>query len=83
MEQKTDLSEAEIAVHWPEEGYYQPPVSFIARANLTDGDIFKRFSVEKVHRVLQGIRRPSDLVQVLGDDAGYEQCAVLAMAHGR
>ncbi len=46
MEQKTDLSEAEIAVHWQEEGYYQPSTSFIAQANLTDPDIFKRFSVD-------------------------------------
>ncbi len=46
MEQKTDLSEAEIAVHWQEEDYYQPAVSFIAQANLTDGDIFKRFDVQ-------------------------------------
>ena len=46
MEQKTDLSEAEIAVHWQEEGYYHPPASFIAQANLTDPDIFKRFSVD-------------------------------------
>ncbi|MGH7067017.1 MAG: hypothetical protein ACREEU_04440, partial [Acetobacteraceae bacterium] len=41
-----DVSEASIAVHWQEEGYYQPPPTFIAQANLADPDIFKRFSVE-------------------------------------
>ena len=41
-----DVSEAQIAVHWQEEGYFYPPVSFIAQANLTDGSIFQRFSLE-------------------------------------
>ncbi|WP_179400881.1 acetate--CoA ligase [Burkholderia guangdongensis] len=42
-----DVSEAQIAVHWPEENYYEPPVSFIAQANLTDAGIFERFSLDK------------------------------------
>ena len=42
----SEVSEAEIAVHWQEEGYYHPPVSFIAQANLTDPDVYKRFSLE-------------------------------------
>ncbi|MDA8049395.1 MAG: acetate--CoA ligase [Rhodospirillales bacterium] len=46
MEKQTDLSEAEIAVHWQEEGYYHAPVSFVVQANLRDADVFKRFSPE-------------------------------------
>ncbi|MBI3912997.1 MAG: AMP-binding protein, partial [Chloroflexi bacterium] len=42
----TEVSEAEIAVHWREEEYFPPPASFIAQANMTDPDIFKRFSLE-------------------------------------
>jgi acetyl-CoA synthetase len=41
-----EVSEAEIAVHWQEEGYYPPPVSFVAQANLTDANVFKRFSLD-------------------------------------
>jgi len=43
----TDISEAQIAVHWPEEGTYAPPNSFIAQANLTDAGIFQRFALDK------------------------------------
>ncbi len=42
----SEVSEAEIAVHWQEEGYYHPPVSFIAQANLTDAGVHKRFSLD-------------------------------------
>ena len=41
-----DVSEAQIAVHWPEEGYYAPPNVFIAQANLTDEGIFQRFALD-------------------------------------
>ncbi|WP_194904029.1 acetate--CoA ligase [Catenulispora rubra] len=39
-------SEAQIAVHWREEGYVYPPASFIAQANGTDAGLFERFSLE-------------------------------------
>ena len=41
-----DLTEAQIAVHWKEEEYIQPPASFIAQANLNDPSVAKRFSLE-------------------------------------
>ena len=41
-----ETSEAQIAVHWQEEGYYPPSPKFIGQANLTDDDIFRRFSLE-------------------------------------
>ncbi|QCP49114.1 acetate--CoA ligase [Trinickia violacea] len=46
-QQTLDVSEAQIAVHWPEEDYFLPPASFIAQANLTDQDVFARFSLDK------------------------------------
>jgi acetyl-CoA synthetase len=46
MEQPSDLSEAEIAVHWQEEKYYYPSEQFIAQANLTDKQVYERFSLE-------------------------------------
>jgi acetyl-CoA synthetase len=42
----SEVSEAEIAVHWQEEGYYPAPVSFIAQANMADANVYKRFSLE-------------------------------------
>jgi acetyl-CoA synthetase len=47
MEQQSDVSEAEIAVHWQEEQYYRPSAEFIAQANLTDGKVYERFALDK------------------------------------
>ena len=44
--QEAQVSEAQIAVHWPEEAYYHPPAKFIAQANAADPAIFERFSEE-------------------------------------
>ncbi|MBI5895104.1 MAG: acetyl-coenzyme A synthetase, partial [Desulfobacterales bacterium] len=41
-----ETSEAEIAVHWQEEGYYYPSYKFVAQANMTDKSIYERFSLE-------------------------------------
>ena len=43
----TALSEAQIAVHWREEEYYEPPASFVAQANGSDPAIFERFAEER------------------------------------
>jgi len=40
------ISEREIAVHWQEEPYYSPSVKFIAQANMTDENIYQRFSLD-------------------------------------
>jgi acetyl-CoA synthetase len=42
-----ETSEAQIAVHWHEEGYYYFSSSFIAQPNLTDESVFERFSLDK------------------------------------
>lgn len=42
----TEISEAQIAVHWKEEEYYYPPAKFIAQANAADPAIFERFREE-------------------------------------
>jgi acetyl-CoA synthetase len=39
-------SEAQIAVHWREEEYYEPPADFAAQANANDPAILERFSPE-------------------------------------
>jgi acetyl-CoA synthetase len=48
MAEKENLetSEAQIAVHWQEEGYYYPSAQFIAQANMTDPAVYDRFSLE-------------------------------------
>src|SRR5215469_189515 len=43
----TAVTEAEIAVHWKEEEYYQPSSKFIGQANLTDPAVMERFSLER------------------------------------
>src|SRR5579875_1743875 len=45
--QETEVSEAQIAVHWREEEYYQPPPAFVAQANANDPAIFDRFTEDK------------------------------------
>src|SRR5205809_3754820 len=42
-----EVSEAQIAVHWREEEYYQPPVTFVAQANAADPAILERFREER------------------------------------
>ncbi len=41
-----EVSEAQIAVHWREEEYYEPPEAFAAQANANDPAILERFSEE-------------------------------------
>ncbi len=41
-----EVSEAQIAVHWKEEEYFEPTPKFIGQANVTDDSIFKRFAME-------------------------------------
>ncbi|HWO71282.1 MAG TPA: acetate--CoA ligase [Actinomycetota bacterium] len=44
---EVQVSEAQIAVHWREEEYYQPPAAFIGQANAADPAIFERFREER------------------------------------
>lgn len=41
------MTEAEIAVHWGEESYFQPSAQFAAQANLTDKDIRERYNLSR------------------------------------
>ena len=45
--QEPQVSESQIAVHWREEGYIEPPGSFIGQANAADPGIYDRFSEDK------------------------------------
>ena len=45
--ENTEVSEAQIAVHWKEEGYFQPPKKFIEQANVRDPEIRARFSLKR------------------------------------
>jgi acetyl-CoA synthetase len=44
---ETESSEAQIAVHWREEEYFEPPDTFAAQANASNPDILERFSEER------------------------------------
>jgi acetyl-CoA synthetase len=43
----SESSEALIAVHWRDEGYYPPPASFVAQANASDPAIREQFTEDK------------------------------------
>jgi acetyl-CoA synthetase len=45
--ESAESSEATIAVHWREEGYYSPPAAFTAQANAGDPAIRERFTEDK------------------------------------
>ena len=45
----TEVSEAQIAVHWKEEEYYQPSERFKAQANVRDPRIFEQFTAVVEH----------------------------------
>ena len=44
--EETEVSEAQIAVHWREEELYRPPPKFIGQANASDPAIRARFTEE-------------------------------------
>jgi acetyl-CoA synthetase len=44
---ESQVSESQIAVHWREEEYYEPPAAFTAQANANDPAIFDRFTEDK------------------------------------
>jgi len=41
------VSESQIAVHWREEGYIEPPGSFVGQANAADPGIYDRFGEDR------------------------------------
>ncbi|HXZ99756.1 MAG TPA: acetate--CoA ligase [Candidatus Binatia bacterium] len=45
--EEQELSEAQIAVHWREEEYIQPPASFVEQANAKDPAILERFAEDR------------------------------------
>src|SRR5947208_13978234 len=45
--EQTEVSEAQIAVHWKEEAYYQPSEKFKAQANMRDPRIFEKFGLDR------------------------------------
>src|SRR6266540_6044413 len=47
MTSEQQTSESQIAVHWREEEYYQPPSRFVGQANASDPSIRERFSEER------------------------------------
>src|SRR5437867_13337710 len=56
----TEVSEAQIAVHWKEEEYYQPSEKFKAQANMRDPHVFEKFGSTKFRNASENnpISRP-------------------------
>jgi acetyl-CoA synthetase len=65
-EEQTSVSESQIAVHWREEEYYEPPAKFIEQANANDPAIFERFSEEHFPECFK------EYAELLTWDAGWE-----------
>ena len=77
------LTEAQIAVHWKEEEYFQPPAKFIGQANLNDPAIVEKFSEEAFPRMFSRIRRAASLGQVLAHHARHQRSALLEVVRRR
>jgi acetyl-CoA synthetase len=45
--EEMEVSESQIAVHWREEEYIEPPRSFVQQANANDPAIFERFGRDR------------------------------------
>jgi acetyl-CoA synthetase len=46
-DESSESSEALIAVHWRDEGYYPPPAKFVAQANASDPAIREQYTEDK------------------------------------
>jgi acetyl-CoA synthetase len=44
---EVQVSESQIAVHWREEEYFNPPAKFVGQANASDPSIYDRFGEER------------------------------------
>ena len=66
-----DVSEAQIAVHWQEEEYFQPSTQFIAQANMTDAGIYDQFSLDNFPEWYKAYAVKNDAPLILGIGAGF------------
>ena len=64
-----EVSEAQIAVHWREEEYYEPPAAFAAQANANEPAILERFSEKNFPECVHRVRRHAHLGQEVGHAA--------------
>ena len=79
-----EVSEAQIAVHWREEEYFNPPAKFIEQANASDPAIRKRRPARSTS--WSGFKEYADLLtwtMSLAHDTGHEQSSVLEVVRGR
>ena len=72
QDKTTEVSEAEIAVHWQEEDYVKPPAKFVAQANLTDKTVFERFSLDNFPDCFKEYADLLDWTKDLGPHARHE-----------
>ena len=80
---EAEVSEAQIAVHWREEEYFNPPAEFIAQANANDPAILERFSEENFPECFKEYADLLDVGPLLAHDARHEQSAVLEVVRRR
>ena len=79
----TGSSEAEIAVHWREEGLIQPTAGIHRPGQHDRPGHLRAVQPGRLPRVLQGVRRPARLGRVLAHDARHQQPAVLEVVRRR
>ena len=81
--EELEVSEAQIAVHWREEEYIQPPPRFIGQANAPDPAIWTDVRRGALPGVLPGVRRPARLGPVLAHHPGHQRPAFLEVVRRR
>src|SRR5205814_8196510 len=84
----TEVSEAQIAVHWKEEAYYQPAEKFKAQANMRDPRIFDQFGLDRVpdcFRTYAAMPTWSEPCRTVLDtsDAPFSQCCARGPRYAR
>ena len=79
----TEVSEAQIAVHWKEEEYYQPSEAFKAQANLRDPRIFERFGLDKFPDCFKTYADMLTWFGAVSHGPRHQQRAVLEMVRRR
>src|SRR5881398_308266 len=80
--EQTEVSEAQIAVHWKEEAYYQPSEKFKAQEHARPARV-RPVRARQVPRLLQRVCGHADLVRALSHRPRYQRRAVLEMVRRR
>ena len=78
-----ETTEGQIAVHWKEEEYFDPPASFVAQANLKDPAVNERFAEKNFPKCFEEYAEMLTWFRKWDDGARHERSAVLEVVRRR